>query len=187
MDTSSAVAELAQELGERMACEDNHNPDQMGWRWMFELTRLLRSFEGRPGDYKAAIETFAEATSIDPDEVLLAVHDHWDVVRVPAGQDALRGAVEQATKAPLKLENFPGKLCDLVATVARNLSLMAEDGVIFLPREKLGELLGKSHTAIGHAVSLLVKAGILRELSAEWSYARGVCKTYTVHLPEAKG
>lgn len=184
-DEASDGVSLARRLGERLA--DEGSCEQSGWRWTFELTRLLHALGGGPGDHEESVMALAEATGMDPAEVCLGVHSLWQVVRVPAGEDALGVAVERAKKEPLKLEGSPGRLYNVVASIAQNLSVMADGGVIFLPRERVGDLLGKTHMAIVHAVALLVKNGVLREVCAEWSYAKGKCKTYTFHLPQAKG
>jgi hypothetical protein len=103
----------------------------------------------------------------------------WDKVRCPEGCDALDVAVEQAKDRPLNIPGSLGALYTTVASVAYHLSLHLHPNPLFLPRERLAELLGTSAITISRVVSLLVSKKVLNEEDATWSYQKHKCKTYT--------
>ena len=150
------------------------------WEAAFKLARRLQSLtkEGPERFFKAA-EAFCTATGRPVADFWYAFLTAWDRVKVPENEGPLRRAVEVAREKLASLQGHRLYHALLLATVAWYLSEFTEDGLFWLPREELGELLEVAPKTITNIVNLLEKRGIVSCEDDNFSYKQKLCKLYS--------
>src|SRR5262249_44607219 len=106
--TSDPISK-AMALADRLE-DERYRVGQTAWEAPFMLARMLLGLGGKPGDYRDAIEAFADRAGLDFEEVYYGVLDCWEKVRFPEGQDTLTKAVDLARQYALKLPEAPTEL-----------------------------------------------------------------------------
>jgi hypothetical protein len=173
----STTLPLAQYLREAVSRSQREMPDAEGCdKFRTRLFGFVRFTKARP-----------ELRDMSPEEALRAVMttlgvDHhgwsdlfpesddpaveftetWDKVRLAAGQDALKTAIANADRLPLKLPDPISTNYQRFVSIAGHLQRLFPNSSIYLPEELLAQELGCTPRTVGYYRSRAVKDGYLR-------------------------
>ena len=109
-------------------------------------------------------------TDLDSEDLQCDFVYSWQRMRYKIGEGPLAAAYRTAVSSPLELpDSDPWR--DLPAyrtfvSLARCLQVAREDQPIFLPRRRIGELLGRSHTQVMRYCAHAVEHGYLELVNA---------------------
>jgi hypothetical protein len=152
--------------------------DVPGWRFPFEIARLLRSVtDEKPEQFKRLLLS----GWLEKDEYLQFL-EAWDSVSCPAGCDAFDIVARLALEKPVVVSFECGDdLVRQLAGFAYHAAVQTQDieGRIQLPRVRLGKWMEVSPRAVTSLVRRLERAGVVRCLAQDdFSYKEHRAKSY---------
>lgn len=142
----------------RSSLAEGHDPDEA-------FRSIVAPEIERRGGWREVL-----CTDLDYEDLLCDFVYSWRRIRYRIGEGPLAAAMRTATEEPLELP-ASDPWSDLPAyrrfvSLAGWLQIIVEDQPIFLPRRRIGELLGRSHTQIMRYCAHAVEQGHLELVNA---------------------
>jgi hypothetical protein len=141
---------------------------------VFELCRRLRRLADDPAAVEGAVEAYCRLTGHDFAIFLAEFTAAWPKIFQAAGEDVVEWSVFEADAHPYgQLPRPPEKFPHYarLASIAWHLARAMSPKPIFLPQNKLAQILGVSQRHVSTLIGLLVTDGVLECVDENYSFA----------------
>jgi putative DNA primase/helicase len=174
--STSGEIERASELAVELAEGSSQLPD---WQSAFQLARRLRVISrDHPEQFERSVIAYCEKAGRPFEEFWYVFLSCWPKVRSAEGEDVFAWAAERAKSEEFTPTPCLGPMYKAVASIAWHLSQFTNGKPIWLPRERLANLLNTNAMTISRVVSLLERNGVLQCVDANYSYTQAKAKEY---------